>query len=218
MINTYCLPNNYFSPIIWSKPDLWGIMGKILDLTGKKFNRLTVLEFDRLDRGKGLSFWKCLCECGVEFIRAGTHIKKGIVKSCGCLSLEKSKENISGVRSRRKRIYEGGKPHPAYATINGMIQRCYNKKCREYRWYGARDITVCDAWKNNKTEFVKWAIENGWKKGLCIDRKNNAKGYSPENCSFITKQQNLKKVRLDNLANGYEYSRGRIPVMEGIIE
>lgn len=200
------------------KPNTGDIMGKILDLTGKTFNRLTVLEFDRLDREKGLSFWKCVCECGNKIVRAGTHVRKGVVKSCGCLALEKSKENISGVKQTKKRIYINGKLHPAYTTINGMMQRCYNPKCKEYRWYGSKGISVCDEWKNDKTAFVKWAIENGFEKGLCIDRKDPLKNYTPENCQFITKEENLKKVKKDNLKKGYKYSRGRVPVMEGIIE
>lgn len=67
-----------------------------------------------------------------------------------------------------------------------MIRRCYNKESERYYTYGARGITVCGEWKNNFRAFAKWAVENGWKPTLSIERKDHDGNYCPENCAFIT--------------------------------
>jgi len=72
---------------------------------------------------------------------------------------------------------------------NNMIQRCTNPKNNRYSTYGARGITVCDEWREFKP-FYDWAVSNGWKRGLEIDRKDNDKNYCPENCRIVTKYVN----------------------------
>ena len=75
-----------------------------------------------------------------------------------------------------------------------MIDRCNNSKSYNYLNYGARGITVCDEWKKDKTKFFKWAYENNYQSNLTLDRKDNTKGYSPENCRWVTyKVQNNNK-------------------------
>ena len=76
--------------------------------------------------------------------------------------------------------------------FKGMKGRCYNKKLKDYRWYGAKGIKVCDEWLDNPKSFEDWALSNGYKKGLSIDRKNELKDYSPENCRWITLSDNAK--------------------------
>lgn len=70
-----------------------------------------------------------------------------------------------------------------------MIDRCENPKSHNYYKYGGRGIRVCEEWKNNKIAFFEWAFENGYSETLTIDRKDNSKGYSPENCRWITYQE-----------------------------
>lgn len=72
----------------------------------------------------------------------------------------------------------------------GIMGRCYNPDHISYPHYGARGIVVCDEWKNSINAFVKWAKDNGYKYGLQIDRKDNDKGYSPENCHWVTRAEN----------------------------
>ena len=75
---------------------------------------------------------------------------------------------------------------------SGINARCNYPKARSYKDYGAKGITLDRPWSGRQgcTEFVKWALTNGYKHGLDIDRIDNAKGYSPSNCRFVTRQQN----------------------------
>jgi hypothetical protein len=76
-----------------------------------------------------------------------------------------------------------------------MKQRCYNEKNKRYKNYGDRGIEVCDEWMNPKT-FIEWCLDNGWKKGLTIDRRDNDGDYVPENCRFVTHKENSLNNRL----------------------
>lgn len=83
-----------------------------------------------------------------------------------------------------------------YVTYQCMHSRCERKNHVSYNNYGGRGIFVCDEWsgKYGFLNFRKWSVENGWKSGLSLDRKDNNKNYSPENCKFSTrKEQNFNK-------------------------
>lgn len=67
----------------------------------------------------------------------------------------------------------------------GMKQRCYKKTNKAYKDYGARGITICDEWLADFERFYDWSINNGYGKGLSLDRIDNNKGYSPDNCRFV---------------------------------
>ena len=75
--------------------------------------------------------------------------------------------------------------HPLNTIWCGMKERCQNPNASNYRWYGGNNITLCDEWKEFKP-FYDWAISNGWREGLSIDRIDGSKGYSPDNCRFVT--------------------------------
>lgn len=76
--------------------------------------------------------------------------------------------------------------HPLYRKWQDMKKRCYNPKVDRYKNYGALGIKVCSDWKDNFLSFYNWSLENGWKEGLTIERKDNYKNYCPENCKYIT--------------------------------
>jgi hypothetical protein len=85
-----------------------------------------------------------------------------------------------------------------YKQINqsyyDMKYRCYNPEHKNYRWYGAREITVCDEWLNDKSKFIRWALDNGWHKGRTIERIDVNGNYEPSNCTWIKKsEQHLNK-------------------------
>lgn len=75
--------------------------------------------------------------------------------------------------------------HPLNAIWRSMRRRCNNPSNASYQRYGANDIHVCEEWNNFET-FYNWAISNGWAAGLSIDRIDNSRGYSPDNCRFVT--------------------------------
>lgn len=148
-------------------------MGKFQDLTGQKFNLLTVLE---RDYSKKRVAWKCKCECGNYTIATSDLLKRNEVKSCGCLN-HKPKHNLTKTRLHRIWIQ--------------MKQRCNNPKADSYCKYGGRGIKVCNEWNNKENGFLnfrEWACNNGYSDELSIDRIDTLKGYSPENCRWVDKE------------------------------
>lgn len=75
--------------------------------------------------------------------------------------------------------------HPLNAIWRGMKRRCNNISNNSYQRYGAKGIRVCEEWDNFEP-FYNWAVSNGWVNGLSIDRIDNSRGYSPDNCRFVT--------------------------------
>ena len=81
----------------------------------------------------------------------------------------------------------------------GIMTRCYDKNDKAYRWYGAKGIKVCDEWIKNPKSFEEWALSNGYQDDLSIDRINENKDYYPENCRWITLENNSKYKSTTNL-------------------
>lgn len=89
--------------------------------------------------------------------------------------------------------------HPLYSVWAGMKRRCYNPNEPAFGKYGGVGITVCDEWKHDAKAFIDWALDNGWKKGLHLDKdilckqqNIHPKVYAPHTCQFITQKQNLE--------------------------
>ena len=76
-----------------------------------------------------------------------------------------------------------------------MLKRCYDEKHKDYGDYGGRGITVCEEWRENKGVFMRWCRDIKREKGMELDRRDNDKGYSPENCRFVTKKENRNNRR-----------------------
>ena len=95
----------------------------------------------------------------------------------------------AGIRKEHKEIYWAWK---------AMKQRCQNPRCSAYRNYGARGISVCNAWQDFEP-FHDWAIGNGYEKGLDLDRIDNDAGYSPENCRWVSRRENINNRRMTTL-------------------
>lgn len=153
------------------------------DLTGQRFGRLTVLEFDHVGPGKQ-SYWTCKCDCCEDsrIVVAASNLKSGHTQSCGCYKRD---------RSREAHIIHGGYGSRLYNIWHHIIQRCENEQNDWYSRYGKRGISLCDEWHNFEN-FYNWAIDNGYEPGLTIDRENNDDGYHPDNCRWVDQiiQQN----------------------------
>lgn len=94
-----------------------------------------------------------------------------------------------------KQYRHGYSKHSLYNVWTSVKHRCYSFKSEFYKDYGGRGISVCDEWMNPKI-FIEWCLENGWKKGLEIDRRDNDGNYCPENCRFVTHKENVHNRRL----------------------
>ena len=126
--------------------------------------------------------------CGEEFEARTTHIKREHTKSCGCLSGEKH-----GLRQNK-----------FYKTWYNMRDRCNNPKIKAYKNYGGRGITVCDEWLD-VANFVAWCDLTYPKlEGYTLDRIDNDKGYSPDNCRWAdASTQNTNQRMKKNNKSGY---------------
>ena len=163
-------------------------MGKLKDLTGKKFGRLTVLEY--VGRKSGKTLWLCKCDCGNKITAIGGNLTRKTKprKSCGCYQKEAHLKSIT------KHGFATSKKSAGYYIYNtwcNMQDRCSKPNETNYDRYGGRGISVCSEW-NHPRVFVEWAKENGWKKGLQIDRIDNNGNYEPDNCHFVTSAENCQ--------------------------
>lgn len=85
--------------------------------------------------------------------------------------------------------------HPLNIMWCGMKERCNNPNADNYKWYGGAGIKICPEWNNDFLAFYNWAVSNGWSNGLSIDRIDNTKGYSPDNCRFVTHRKQCRNRR-----------------------
>jgi hypothetical protein len=152
---------------------------RLINLTGKKFGRLTVLK--RSEKRNANVSWECLCECGKTIVAFGFDLKRGHTSSCGCLQVDAvTKHNLW--------------KSPIYKIWLSMIQRCTNSRASHYKDYGGRGIAVCDRWLNSFECFYE-DMNYGYHKGLSIERIDVNGNYTPNNCKWIAKseQQNNKR-------------------------
>jgi len=93
------------------------------------------------------------------------------------------------------------KKKPLYHAWRAMRQRCRYKKHHSYQWYGAVGVQIADEW-NNFYNYQNWCLENGWKQGMVVSRKNDTGNYSPQNCEIITKSENSRISATRSFLNG----------------
>ncbi len=164
-------------------------MGAVINLTGQRFGRLTVIE--RVTTNKPQAHWKCLCDCGNFVIVRGQSLREGATKSCGCF-----RQEASASRASKKTTH--GMSH---TKINGVwwaiIMRCFNPNYPSYKNYGGRGITVCDEWRNDFTAFYEHVskLEHFGKDGYTLDRIDNDGNYEPGNVRWATAKEQSRNRR-----------------------
>jgi hypothetical protein len=149
------------------------------DFTGLRVGRLTVKSLDLTKKHRS---WLCVCDCGVTKSVYACSLKAKTTVSCGCFQRE-------WVSAKFKK--HGKSKTPIYRLWHNVMQRCYNPKNPDYENYGARGVKVSEDWQN----FENFYSDMGEKpEGLSLEREDNEKNYSKENCKWgSTKEQALNK-------------------------
>lgn len=153
------------------------------DIKNQQFHMLTVRNYYGKNN-QNKSLWLCDCECGKSTIVTTADLKRGHVKSCGCLQK---------LTIRKLKTTHGNSYSRLYTIWESMKQRCYNPNSKEYLRYGGRNIVMCEEWRNNFENFYQWSINNNYSDILTIDRIDNDGNYEPNNCrwsTFISQQNN----------------------------
>lgn len=154
-------------------------MGKpLVDRAGDRYGMLTVIA--RAENYRGNAQWRCQCECGRVKTYIGQDLARGKVRSCGCNNPMYATEH--GMAST-----------PTYRAWISMRSRCFNPKVKSYKDYGGRGITVSDRWKDSFPNFLADMGPRPLRHTL--ERTDNEKGYSAENCKWATWKENLNNRR-----------------------
>ena len=179
-------------------------MGKLIDLTGQKFGRLTVLE--RAEKRGNHYYWKCLCSCGAEKIVQGCSLRNGAILSCGCLQ----RENAGAANTKH-----GLSRSKIWGIYKAMKQRCYNLNNKRYKNYGGRGIRVCEEWKDDFLAFYNYVsqLEHFGEKGYSLDRINNDGNYEPGNVRWATASEQNRNHRRNVIV---EYNGEQMTLAEAV--
>lgn len=151
-------------------------------MAGKRYGRLVVIE--RAGSRRKRALWKCRCDCGNFALVTGDDLRTGGTRSCGCLGAERR------VEANVKHGYCGTR---IYRIWKGMLARCRNKGSTDFKWYGAKGVSVCEEWLSFEN-FKNWAFSNGYTESLTLDRVNVYGNYEPSNCRWATvSEQNANR-------------------------
>lgn len=171
-------------------------MPPLIDISGKKFGRLTVVSRAG-SRRNGNVLWLCKCDCGNETIQSGYDLRTGHVYSCGCA-------RIDYLKTKKPHLKDGREKERLHRVWRGMHERCEYPKHVSYPNYGGRGIRVCSEW-SDYVAFKQWAMSHGYDpaapRGACtIDRINPDGDYSPENCRWVSNSFQQRNKRSKEVA------------------
>lgn len=179
------------------------------DLTGRKFGRLFVLSYSHIDKWR-MPHWVCACVCGkIVDTPVTKSLMNGVTLSCGCYLRE--------ITTNRLRTH-GQTGSSLFNRWQSMKRRCGSPRNKDYRRYGGRGITVCEEWRDSFETFRDWALSNGYRHDLTIDRIDNDSDYTPSNCQWITRLDNTRKkpiVRITHCKRGHEFTPNNTNLQSG---
>lgn len=179
-------------------------MSKMKDLTGRRFNRLTVIKRDlNPQQGRVRTKWICKCDCGKIISVVSTDLLRGHTQSCGCYQKCQASKSLTEIKSRNPNFHKT--KAKAYRIWRGMLRRCNNPKTPFYFYYGGRGIKVCKRWLEYDC-FLADMGEPG--KQDTLDRIDTNGDYCPENCRWVTIQEqcNNRNSNLTIWYNGKKYT------------
>lgn len=174
------------------------------DLTGRRFNRLTVIKRDlNPQQGRVRTKWICKCDCGKIISVVSTDLLRGHTQSCGCYQKSQASKSLTEIKSRNPNFHKT--KTKAYRIWRGMLRRCNNPKTPFYFYYGGRGIKVCKRWLEYDC-FLADMGEPG--KQDTLDRIDTNGDYCPENCRWVTMQEqcNNRNSNLTIWYNGKKYT------------
>jgi len=184
---------------------------------GRKFGHLTVVNVytKKCNDNKKRSYFTCVCDCGNTCEILPVRLV-GFKQKCCSPKCEFNNED--------HKLDYGSVKHTLYRKLQNMKARCNNPNTESYKMYGAKGIRVCDEWANGREgfyNFFKWSMEHGWKEGLTIDRINPDGNYEPNNCRYITREENSSLAR-HNLTPSYKrktkYSAVQVCINEDVCD
>lgn len=176
---------------------------------GKQIDDLKILYEIENDKEYPI-YYLCECKCSKKVIRERRSVlyNNGF-RSCGCYRYRNNKFGLNRKHGGAKR--KNGKQYRLYKTWVSMRQRCNNPKDSTYKYYGGKNIKICEEWDDYK-KFYKWAKHNGYKKDLTIERIDYDKGYYPDNCKWIPKKDQAKNTS----RNSYFIIDGKRIILEDL--
>jgi hypothetical protein len=160
-------------------------MAKLIDISGKTFERLTVVGLSHLDKNKS-SYWLCKCVCGKDKVINKSSLIQGKSKSCGCLN----QTHGEGGFIQGSNLRNPTKEYSLWISIKG---RCFNPKMKFFHRYGGRGITMCDRWKNSYEDFLE-DVGRAPSSKHSLDRINVDGNYEPSNCKWATQKEQMNNT------------------------
>lgn len=172
-----------------------------IDLTGKAFGHWRVTSIGR--KKNNYQYWQCTCTlCGLTKEIDVYSLLSG--KSTMCRSCASKMHPEAQQKATKASVKSGLSTTKLYDVLRNIHKRCFDKTTWNYKQYGGRGITVCDEWSLDKVEnFCQWALANGYREGLQIDRIDVNGNYCPSNCRWVTPKDNARNRRSNKIVNVY---------------